>query len=49
MNILDLIAVAGFIAVGYGLWLIHPSAMWIGLGSAAVSLSVMQHLKKGRK
>lgn len=30
------IFVAGTAAVGYGLWLVAPAAMWLGLGTLAV-------------
>lgn len=38
--VLDLITVAGFVAVGYGLWLVYEPLAWLWLGVVLLVVSL---------
>lgn len=43
MRVSDALCVVGIGMIGYGLWLVHPSLMWTGIGSAIVYLGALRH------
>lgn len=37
------VCLVGLAMIGYGLWLIHPSLMWCGIGALATAAGVYIH------
>lgn len=42
----DMLAVPGIGLCAYGLWLVHPAAMFLGVGSLLVFLGVIRSKRK---
>ena len=49
MSIPDILCLFGICLAAYGLWLIHPAAMYIGVGVVLVGVGVYRVKQKGTK
>lgn len=48
MKLPDFVVIAGLSAVGYGLWLLHPSLTFICVGGAVLYFGIYLHRKPAK-